>query len=59
MAGSGSGAVQSNTDPNADPGGPKIYRSYGSGCGSGTLFMIVIKPDYGRKWRVSDLDRIF
>jgi hypothetical protein len=25
------------TDPDAGPGGLKIYGSYGSGCGSGTL----------------------
>ncbi len=24
------------TDPGADPGGPKTYKSYGSGCGSWT-----------------------
>ncbi len=29
---SGSGTVQIMTDPYPDPGGPKSYRSYGSGC---------------------------
>jgi hypothetical protein len=31
--GAGSGSVPTITDPDADPGGPKTYGSYGSGTG--------------------------
>jgi hypothetical protein len=35
--GCGSGYVQITTEPDADPGGQNIYRSYRSGCGYGTM----------------------
>jgi hypothetical protein len=33
-------------DPDADPGGPKTYRSYGSGCESGSATLDVKKGGY-------------
>ncbi len=43
-SGAGSGSIQINTYPDADPGGPKTYGSYNFGCGFGseTLFLIVV-----------------
>jgi hypothetical protein len=40
MEGSGAGSVVCQTDPDADPGGPKIYESYGSECGSGSTTLV-------------------